>query len=273
MHTWMAKPQPNGTDTRELQRLDAERYGWTKQPATTPVSLCEGAIDVYAGSSPTSNTHMSMGEQTRPATEDEISAAWAQTLHPYLATWNDGYHAISNYLDEFWAWNTIHAHQGSRGCSSGHVVMKDRQYPRHTVYITVYDPVGTAQGIYHEYAHLRLETLGIHIETHDRKLLLNDPTELYDSSVRFDIKRPMSAVLHGVYAWLMFTENDWQLYHAGVTTHELFTTYTKHNVPKIRNGIREIQQHGRFTDAGWEFIEGVYGWADDLCLRCETAYI
>lgn len=273
MYTWMAKPQTNGADTDVLQQLDLTRFGWKKHPATTPVTLCDGAIDVYSGKSPHYKSSLGMGDTLRPALSEELSDAWAAAIRPYIQTWSAGHDALARYLDEVWLWQSIEAKHGGRGCASGHVnTYQQPTYPYHAVYVSMYDLQGTAQGIYHEYAHLRLETLGVQIETHDYALLLNDPTELYHSSVRFDVKRPMSAVLHGVYAWLMFTENDWQLYEHHVIDQPTFSMYTKHNIPKIRNGIREIQEYGRFTNAGTEFITGVYLWADDLCRRCEEAY-
>lgn len=270
MYTCMAKPQTNGVDTQELQRIDHIKYGWAKSSATTSVTLCNNMVDVYAGTSPSLKT-IGMGPDARHATDNEMTLSWAAELHPYIAAWADGYYALSHYLDEFWAWNSLSG-QGSSGCMSGHVNMKEMDYCKHAVYVTIYDFNGTAQGIYHEYAHLRLETLGIQIEEHDYTLLLNEPSELYDSSVRHDKKRPMSAVLHGVYAWLMFTENDWQLYNSGVTTRDTFTSYSKHNVAKIKTGVQEIKNYGRFTKNGIEFIGGLYEWSDDLCARCEQEY-
>jgi hypothetical protein len=70
----------------------------------------------------------------------------------------------------------------------------------------------------------------------------------------------------------MFTENDYHLYRQNVTDLAEFTTYTKHNIPKIQNGIAEIQRYGKFTPDGAEFIRGVYDWADDLCARCTALY-
>src|SRR3990167_4406497 len=111
--------------------------------------------------------------------------------------------------------------------------------------VTTYDPQGCAQGIYHEVGHLRLESLGMHIEGHDNRLILNGPEELYDSPVRFDKQRPMEACIHGLYAWIIFTENDLAVAKWDQTG---TCTYLAQNVSKIEKGIVEVETHVVTTD-------------------------
>ncbi len=197
----------------------------------------------------------------------ELTQEWADSQTTYLSSWAAGHLGLRRYLDELWPWRYV-PFQG-KGSSSGHHVMS-HDIPVHAVFVTINDLEGCAQGIYHEFAHLRLRTLGVHMETHTGLLLSNEPTELYRSPVRRDIKRPMSAVLQGLYAWLMFVENDWQLYSAGVSAGPDFVAYTFHNLPKIDNGLREVKAFARTTPAGTDFLAGMYEWADNLLYRCHT---
>ena len=274
----LARPQPDGRDISLLAQYENNRTGWVKATPNTAVTLLDGTIAVYAGP----RLHRGMGPNARAATSEEITAAWATEQEKYLRAWDVGCEALKHYLDEYWAYEMVNDDGSLRhgaGCSSGHISFdRDPEVTSHCVQVTKTDLQGCAQGIFHEYAHLRLETLGIEVETHDGILLLNGPDELYDSSVRFDIKRPMSAVLHGVYAWLMFTENDYHVYQANACgcnpshAKSRFIQYSQHNIPKIQNGIAEIQRYGKFTPEGAEFIRGVYDWADDLCARCTALY-
>ena len=82
----------------------------------------------------------------------------------------------------------------------------------------------------------------------------------------------MAAVLHGEYAWLMLTENDYQNYTHGLLSYTDFLAYTAHHVQQIETGTVEIRQYGRFTEDGQRFIDGVFAWADDLIARCTAVY-
>jgi hypothetical protein len=273
----LARPQLDGSDVPLLAQREHVRTGWTKRTPTSTITLLDGTIAVHPGTHPEKPNSTMAGSYAAACTPADLTPEWVIAFEPYLRTWDVGCRALQGYLDDFCAYEMLVdgqrlVGQQRAGCSSGHLSMSRDRLVAHVVQVTKTDLHGCAQGIYHEYAHLRLETLGIEIETHDGTLLLNTPDELYHSSVRFDIKRPMSAVLHGVYAWLMFTENDYHLYRQNVTDLAEFTTYTKHNIPKIQNGIAEIQRYGKFTPDGAEFIRGVYDWADDLCARCTALY-
>lgn len=260
----IAKPQEDGYDVAVLSDFDAAAFGWKKVIPQTPVTLAEGTVGVC---SPIRHhvhgVNVGMGADTIDV-GDTVTAAWAARQTQYLSAWPAGYYALQHYLDEFWPWEF----QGpyGKGCSSGHFVPTKR-LPIHAVYIVMNDPEGCAQGIYHEMAHLRLRSLGIEMETHSGLLLTNEDAELYTSSVRFDKKRPMPAVLQGLYAWLMFVENDWQLFHAGLTPVGELRAYTAHNLPKIANGVQEVKMYARTTPAGEIFLASLYDWAYDLIDR------
>lgn len=247
----IARPQDDGYDSKVIHAFDTAR-GWKKavyEPAD--VTLCEGQIAIRAP-----RIAMSMGDGTLVATPNQ---EWANRQTQALNTWDAGYRAMRGYLDELWPW--VSGVVG-KGCSSGHAVWTpERNY--HGVFITIDDWQGCAQGFYHEFGHLRLESLGIHVESHDGALLLNPPDELYTSSVRYDVKRPMSAVLHGVYAWLMFTENDLHVSPDADT----FRQYASHNLPKIVAGINEIHCYAKWTPNGQAFADGLFDWSDDILER------
>lgn len=248
----MAKPQPDRYDTIALDWLHPE---WLKIRPTTEFRFADGNVAVVSPLPPTIG-----GLENASYAQVE---AWAPKIDTYLSAWDDGYVAVKDFLDIFYPLNGPEG----QGCTSGHVWQRD--VINHEIYVSVNDVHGCAQGVYHEVGHLRLHLMGIHMEDHDGMLLRNAPTELYHSSVRFDIKRPMTAVLHGVYAWLMFTENDYQLAVHGRTPVYEFRDYAARNVPKIEKGMEEIQRYAKWTIDGEDFFEGLQNWADDLTLRCK----
>jgi HEXXH motif-containing protein len=260
----MAKPQADGYDTEQLAAMDYTKYAWVypKVPYTQPVTLCNGKVSVVVdGVSGMGNIPF--------ATAEQASQAWADEQDSWLCWWPDGYQALGAYLDIFQA--HLRAEFMTSGCSSGHHISANSWPHRHVVYVTINNFPGCAQGIYHEYAHLRLETMGIGVETHDGRLLQNGPDEVFVSSVRHDKKRPMSAVLHGVYAWLMFTENDWKLHMNGKFNQNEFRAAVQLNLPKIAKGWDEVNSFARWTDEGQEFAAGIDTWKDSLLARCNDA--
>lgn len=255
----VGRPQADGYDTDVLATLESARWGWEKlKPEANAITLCEGTVLVNCEGS--SVVHMARKERVFP---EDIN--WTDKMTEGLNKWPAGYRSLQYFLDEFWPFRSGMSQYG-RGCASGHHQI-DTRIPRHAVYVTVDDTFGCCQGIYHEAGHARLEAMGLAIEDHDFNLLLNPPEELYDSSVRFDKKRPMSAVIHGVYAWLMFTENDWHLFQVHQSVEE-FEQYAQRNLPKIEKGVAEIKANARWTPEGEAFIQGLYDWADELVDKC-----
>lgn len=262
----IAKPQPDFYDTPIYHAYAQQNYGWIGRTIpTSPVVLGLATAFTTIAVLP-SKRHMTLG-----SAEDVgsiLTQEWADAQTEFLTQWKAGSYALFAYLDEFWPWR---AATGGRGCSSGHVPPTANE-PMHAVYVTMNDMEGCAQGIYHEFAHLRLRTLGIAMETHDSLLLTNADTELYNSPVRFDVKRPMSAVIQGLYAWLMFVENDYQIHSAGKSREE-YHDYTLHNLAKIENGLNEVKNCVKTTEYGEQFIAGMLDWGWDLLDRCHKVAI
>lgn len=242
--TRVAQPQDDGYD---LTVIAACQPQWRKRIASTPVTMCDGCTDVV--------------QDATQSWEADLSQAWADGQTAFLQQWPAGYRALVGFLDEYRGYRKypppVH------GCESDHVVSDHA----HIVCVSSDEFSGTAQGIYHEVGHLRLEALGVGIEQHDGRLLLNPAAELFPSPVRNDIPRPMSAVLHGTYAWCLFTDNDRWNHAQGLVDRRLFDLLAQRNFPKIANGIRTLQQSARTTAEGTAFLTGLYAWAESILMR------
>lgn len=252
----VGKPQIDGYDTAILTQFLEAHHGWAKHTPMGPLTLVNGRVGVAPDPHGYGSEYMTDGwNQTNPDVLGDLDR--------YLAAWPAGYTGIGAFLDDLWPkWfpSTARVY----GCSSGHHQMGP-EHVRNSVYVTMNDAQGTAEGIYHEVGHLRLEALGIGIEQHDGRLLTNRMDELYDSSVRFDRQRPMSAVLHGLYAWLMLSEND--LWCASKFSADESLIFLTPNLPKIQNGLDEVRRHARPTPEGELFLEGILAWGDDIVCR------
>jgi hypothetical protein len=253
----VAKPQDDGYDIQILRQHLVASRGWEKHQPNSVLTMCEGMVAIdderyFAG--PTMASFVEIHERM-PSPEDIAK------VEKYLKGWPTGYLSLQGFLDEFWPKAFRKPHPGVRGSSSGNEIHEGKN----CVYVTVDDPQGCAAGIYHETGHLRLKALGIDLETHDGRLLQNAPTELYDSPVRFDKKRPMSAVVHGLYSWLMFCENDIQC--GELYNREDSCIYLQGNIPKIANGLNEVRCHLKTTEAGATFFDSMLSWGDDIVRR------
>lgn len=289
----VAKPQPDCYDSDAIDALLLDKKGWRKAPPNPSVpSLLDGAIVV----APDPFQHQSDTVKNTEATEEEL-----RLVERYIRAWPDGAAAMARLVDEFWPKRLVdkvtHAPRlGVRGSSSGHLAMDDwnqNERFRTAVYVSVNDGEGGAGGMYHEMGHLRLEAVGIFIERHDGVLLANanpvlddlgqidlEKSELYPSPVRFDkpptatdpgvpAMRPMSAVLHGLYAWIVFGEND--VWCAETIDRAYACSFLRDNVHKIVTGLAEVRANAKPTPEGEKFLEGLLAWGDDLVVRAVDA--
>ncbi|MCB9704062.1 MAG: radical SAM protein [Myxococcales bacterium] len=127
---------------------------------------------------------------------------------------------------------------------------------------TIYDPLGLAQALVHELAHTKLRALGVDIER-ARGLITNDPAQRFESPIRTDIPRPMSAVFHAEYSFIHVTELDLRMLdHAedDALRRRLLALLAR-NVPRMRAGLRVIEGAIEVDRDGERFVDAFLGWA------------
>lgn len=262
----VAKPQPDQYDSYVISNFLNKKYGWEKKlPSAGASTICDEKIAVVP-------FHLFPLDSLTLMGVADGCAKWnsehAQKLQPFLQTWNDGHEMLKCLLDEYWPlWSPTMSKYGMGGVSGHRTVENFINMDFFTaVYSTINNLQGCAQGIYHEVGHIRLESIGIHFEDHDGALLLNKPTELYNSPIRRDKKRPMTAVIQAVYSWLMFCENDLQCAKISQNSN-ISAQYLIANLPKIEDGLKEIQDNVKTTPAGRAFMDGYFEWGHDIIIR------
>lgn len=300
----VAKPQADGYDSHVIASFLQEKYGWKKKTPACDYTLCDGLVAVrpspyHKTLSDIINNNYEENNllQTYLIGSYEIwNDTRAKNIEPYLRAWDIGHEMFKLFLDEYWPLvshfyierpnnklinidkNTtleniaaqIDAHH-MRGCSSGHWNPSTRELElakpyMNAVYTTIVSHQGCVEGMYHEVGHLRLNALNLEIEKHDGRLFTNTSEELYESPIRRDKKRPMSAVIQAIYSWIIFGENDIQCAKIEGNSRES-ADYLIINLPKIEDGLATIRQHIKCTPEGKDFFDGYLEWGEDVCDR------
>lgn len=129
------------------------------------------------------------------------------------------------------------------------------------VWVTTHDPAATAQALVHEMAHNKLFALGLELEGSGR-LVTNPVERLYDSPIRTDRKRPMSAVFHAQYSFMHVTALDVAML-AGETDPAMrayLAGLLRRNVERMEAGRREIAAHVETDAEGAIFVAAFLDW-------------
>jgi HEXXH motif-containing protein len=133
---------------------------------------------------------------------------------------------------------------------------------------TVDNAYGFAQAVIHETAHHKLRALGVHRLTAER-LIVNDATQLYDSPIVRDRRRPMTAVVHAQYSFMHVTALDVAMYDAALDdeTRKAAAFLLARNVPRMEAGRRELATHLRTDAAGDLFFAAFDRWSETTLRR------
>ena len=133
------------------------------------------------------------------------------------------------------------------------------------VWVTTQDPAATAQALVHEMAHNKLFALGLELEASTR-LIKNPVDDLYDSPIRTDRKRPMSAVFHAQYSFMHVTALDVAML-AGETDPAMrdhLAGLLRRNLERMAAGQREIAAHVETDTEGAVFVAAFLAWTTQV---------
>jgi hypothetical protein len=130
---------------------------------------------------------------------------------------------------------------------------------------TINDPLCLAENLIHEAAHQKLFALGIR-KTSSEGLIANVPEERFRSPVRKDEPRPMTALVHGVYAYMYVTALDLALLRDEPpgTFREVLLNRLATNLKRLLEGAGEMKAHREVDVRGACFFTGFDGWLDEL---------
>jgi HEXXH motif-containing protein len=125
---------------------------------------------------------------------------------------------------------------------------------------TVYHPFGFAEAVVHEMAHFKLRAIGIDM-TWASRLLTNRPDELFQSPIRLDKLRPMSAVLHAQYSFTHVAALGIALVQAESSfSSDILRFSLARYIPKLEFGLEVLRRHARTDLNGDRFMAGFGDW-------------
>lgn len=261
--TRMAEPQLDEYDTQYVLEHAEEVFKFEKKmPAIGEISWLDGHVRL--GTIPVAPSY-----ELPPARTDHPSIAQGEE---FLRLWPAGYRQAQRLLNVVYPIDYIHAGPGTRGCFCGTPGTNrgdesSEDSPFGEVFSSVFDVIGFLEGVVHEMSHWKLHALGTHFEEWDDLLLLNQPKELYTSSIRKDKLRPMGAVLHAHYSYLHVLAIDLATIVARKAGSEFFSgdaTNLRTNTDRAIEGRETIDKNAQWTSEGSGFWKGMEEWTQRM---------
>jgi HEXXH motif-containing protein len=260
----LAQPQDDGYDTDMTLRL-AENgvtplrpHPYRRRPVDGAVTFCEGRVAVRPA--PTRNM---ASDTILPARPDHPNIPIGGA---YLSRWPAGYEQFIRLIDTVYPYSDREQAQlGEQALgSSSHSFEDDFG----GVHVTVDNALGMAQALIHEMAHQKLRALGVSIETAQR-LIANDPAELFESPIRKDRPRPMSAVFHAQYSFIYVTALDLYMLAGAQSEKERqhILMLLARNVPRMQAGYGEVERNIKTDSEGDSFVGAFMEWSRDVLDR------
>jgi HEXXH motif-containing protein len=204
-----------------------------------------------------------MTDRIVPATPDHPNVAAGAA---FLARWPAAYAQFSRLVDTVYPYTDPQQASLGEGAlgSSSHSYEEDFG----SVHATVDNALGFAQALIHEMAHQKLRALGVSIETAER-LIANDPSQRFESPIRKDQTRPMTAVFHAQYSFIHVTALDLHMLAAAQTERERqhILMLPARNVPRMQEGYEEVSRHIETDAAGRLFVDAFMKWSRDVLQR------
>ena len=137
---------------------------------------------------------------------------------------------------------------------------------------TVNSQIGFAEAVVHEMGHHKLRGIGVDVEKAER-LIVNAPGRTYRSPIRYDIERPMTAVIHAQYSYTHIAALDLAIIDAALDPERdrlIAENSLAVIMPKLKFGRAVIERDAEVDDAGAAFLQGFFDWIDSVVSRSEA---
>jgi HEXXH motif-containing protein len=137
-----------------------------------------------------------------------------------------------------------------------------------TLMASVNSPVMLAECLVHEMSHHKLRAFGVSVEATWR-FITNPPEALFESPIRKDRLRPMTAVFHATYSYTYVTELDLRIIDGerdGRRMDKLLRRLA-HNVKRLEEGRALLRQHMTVDAKGEIFMAPYNDWLDTVLAR------
>lgn len=268
----MAEPQPDNSDVRDINKVAEILFDYKKPSFPDQKQLLDGKVAIFHTSNQYGGDIKILGPRSKFLFHlQEINDNFKKVSPKY-------YSSVREQLDVFVPTYDYSAKESAGlGCTCGPVCkayensVKGVDTPAIGVTSTVNNYVGAMDGITHETYHQRLYQIGVEMEESNLQLIGNDPNDLFHSTIRFDIMRPMTACVQAIYSYTAVTElyadlirycleNEEEKERWGLSS--LLST-SAYNVLRIYRG-RDLMNNDLVTktDAGAAYFDGFYKYLD-----------
>jgi len=238
------RPPADGLDTRFALNV-ARLRGWTRKRVAADERLFDGRVALLPlpdhAPLPVGWRRGNPHEANFREAEEILSSLWPEVAEQFGELVSVAY-AVD--LESPWR----------QGYSSDHWITGP-----FTMAVTGLDAYGTAEGLVHEMAHLKLIYLGVPREGAS-ELLLNPPTELHPSPVR-GCDRPLTAILHALYSWMHMLELQLRMLP---TRRQQALQRLARNVAWVAEMDQLVARKARWSRSGEAFHAGARTWIDEL---------
>lgn len=252
----VVSPQRDGHDSRIALQF-AAAAGYVRRPVAGCKSILDGRIAIRPLEADTEvEGWCEQGEL------DSVNLERAATL---LQHWPEGFSQFVCLIDTIFPIRAVQISTAafpSATRAPGSLMLGSASHSEWrrfgSLYTTSHDPIGTAQAFVHELAHQKLRALGVHVDRADR-LVINSGEQQFESPVRKDKLRPMTAVVHATYSWFYICQLDchlveWALASGGDPEVTLFQRFLARNISLLAAGLETIHAHVEVDDAGAQFF-------------------
>lgn len=185
---------------------------------------------------------------------DHLNIREAERL---LNLWPEGAASFKHLMREFHPLQMAGSHGRGSTCGS------DDSLPG-KMYSTIHSAPGLAEAFVHEMAHSKLRYLGIYLE-YAFGLITNGPDELFESPLRKDKPRPMSAVVHAEFSYCYVTALD-------VVMQDSLDAL-RVNRDRIAEGRDTINKNLKCDADGEKFFAGFFSWLDEVIAQCNLVLV
>lgn len=257
--TRMAEPQEDGYDSRvTLQCAATAKDAATSVETTYAPYFFDGRVGLR---------HMigDLGEGCEPAPLDHPNLEKATQLTRHHSAIYQQVQQLVSSVSVFRSPGVIH--DGVTGSISGAAPGGFGH-----VFATLDHHAGFAEAIVHEVAHHKLRALGIQLVTATR-LIRNPVWQQFQSPLRPDRLRPMTALVHAQYSYMYVCglevavirasqnpERDRRIAQGTLAIH----------LPKLRFSLGIIRVHIQLDAEGERFMTGFYRWCDAILVEGYT---
>lgn len=238
-------PQSDMYDSIELRKLARERFGQPTEGDSDKIAYKKLPPDI-GGNFDSVPNHEHISE-----------------IEGKMQLWVEGWSGFQHFVDEVYPLEARpYQRPASPGSVSGHNIQSSGILG---LFVTFGSIPGAVAGCWHEFGHLRLHSLGIRIEEYSDTFFSNPPTARYVSAIRKDKLRPISACLHGLYAWSLLSEG-----HLRFNIEEV-RGFLSLNVLKLEDGLKTQKSQSILTPAGKDLLLPYYDYVEDLIQRIWNA--